>query len=176
VGASAASDGEDEEEEEEEEEDGEERHAGRARARCTVQAWCAEEDAVLSRLVDEQAAASGGGAASGPLAAPRWAAIAARMPGRRKGKQCRDRYVNHLAPNISRGEWNDLEERALAEGYLLLGTKWAALARMLPGRTENMVRAPLRARVCVRSRSCAPACCLACAASAAARWRCRCCV
>jgi hypothetical protein len=121
-----------------------------------VQAWYAEEDAALSRLVDEQAAEQASGAA-GPLTAPRWAAIAACMPGRR-GKQCRDRYVNHLAPNISRGEWSDLEERSLAEGYLLLGTKWAALARMLPGRTENMVRSALRTRSRTRTPVPLPAC------------------
>ena len=100
-----------------------------------MQPWCDEEDAQLAALVDAQAAAAGGS-----LNAPRWAAIAKQLKGRR-GKQCRDRYVNHLAPNISRGEWTDAEERALAEGYLVLGTKWAALARRLPGRTENMVRA-----------------------------------
>lgn len=32
------------------------------------------------------------------------------------------------------------EERILAQGWLQLGHKWAALARLLPGRPENAVK------------------------------------
>ncbi len=130
---------------------------GERGARSTVQSWCDAEDAALGALVAAQEAA---GAARGLPAAPRWAEIAAQMPGNRRGKQCRDRYVNHLAPNISRGEWADPEERSLAEGYLQLGPKWAALSRLLPGRTENMVRAT--ARACVLACVCVRACVCAC--------------
>jgi len=70
---------------------------------------------------------------------PRWAEVSRALPGR-KGKQCRDRYVNHLAPGINRGDWAAEEEQVLAAGYAVEGTRWAALARRLPGRTENMVR------------------------------------
>ncbi len=126
---------------------------GGPRPRGAVHIWRETEDATLAALVAAQ---------TGP-GPPRWAEIASRMPGRR-GKQCRDRYVNHLAPNISRAEWSDAEERALAEGYLSLGSKWAALARLLPGRTENMVRL-----LAAFSRSChTPGAVLLCACSAAA--------
>ena len=50
------------------------------------------------------------------------------MPGRR-GKQCRDRYVNHLRPDIKRSEWTEEEERTLATGWLRTGQKWYARAR-----------------------------------------------
>jgi hypothetical protein len=34
----------------------------------------------------------------------KWNTIAEYLPGR-SGKQCRERYVNHLNPNLKRGEW-----------------------------------------------------------------------
>lgn len=34
----------------------------------------------------------------------KWSKIAEFLPGR-SGKQCRERYVNHLNPNLKRGEW-----------------------------------------------------------------------
>lgn len=34
----------------------------------------------------------------------KWSKIAEYLPGR-SGKQCRERYINHLNPNLKRGEW-----------------------------------------------------------------------
>ena len=34
----------------------------------------------------------------------KWSKIAKYLPGR-SGKQCRERYINHLNPNLKRGEW-----------------------------------------------------------------------
>ena len=58
----------------------------------------------------------------------------------RRGKQCRDRWLNHLKPDIRRGEWTAEEERILVEGHRMLGTRWAALAKLLPGRPENAIK------------------------------------
>jgi len=69
----------------------------------------------------------------------RWAVIAASMPGR-TGKQCRERWLNHLRPDIRRGGWSEEEELTLAKGHLELGTRWSALAQRLPGRTENAIK------------------------------------
>ena len=69
----------------------------------------------------------------------KWSFIASKMNGRR-GKQCRDRWLNHLKPDIRRGEWTAEEERILVEGHRMLGTRWAALAKLLPGRPENAIK------------------------------------
>jgi hypothetical protein len=107
-------------------------------ARSNVQAWGEAEDAQLAALLAAWQAKQ----AAGSQAPPPWAELATRLATRRTGKQCRDRYVNHLAPDISRAEWTDAEERLLCGAYTRLGAKWAALARELPGRTENAVRTP----------------------------------
>lgn len=42
----------------------------------------------------------------------RWSDIAACIPGR-VGKQCRERYHNHLDPNINKGPWTPEEDAIL---------------------------------------------------------------
>jgi len=51
-------------------------------------AWTAEEDLTLARIVEE----------CGP---GRWTKVAQQLPGR-MGKQCRERWFNHLAPEVRR--------------------------------------------------------------------------
>ncbi|QDZ21884.1 MYB-related transcription factor [Chloropicon primus] len=69
----------------------------------------------------------------------RWSYIAQLIHGR-TGKQCRERWLNHLRPNIKKDEWTAEEERILAEGHAKLGTRWSSLAKLLPGRTENSIK------------------------------------
>jgi hypothetical protein len=52
--------------------------------------WTAEEDAVLK--------------AKRALYGRKWAKIASFLPGR-LGKQCRERFVNHLDPELKKGDW-----------------------------------------------------------------------
>ena len=92
----------------------------------STQQWTVQEDTQLRRLVDEHGHR-------------KWSFIASKMSGRR-GKQCRDRWLNHLKPDIRRGEWTQEEERILVEGHRMLGTRWAALAKLLPGRPENAIK------------------------------------
>eukprot|EP01043_Picozoa_sp_COSAG02_P024271 COSAG02_NODE_1322_length_13259_cov_71.269985_8_plen_296_part_00 len=60
--------------------------------------WTTEEDEKIRMLVTER----------GPQ---KWSAIAKHLPGR-MGKQCRERWHNHLDPNIKKGPWSDEEVRA----------------------------------------------------------------
>jgi Myb-like DNA-binding domain len=87
--------------------------------------WTAEEDTVLreKRL----------------LYGRKWAKIAAHLPGR-QGKQCRERFVNHLDPELKKGEWTDDEEAILIAMHEHHGRRWANISKQLPGRSDNDVK------------------------------------
>ncbi len=52
----------------------------------------------------------------------KWSEIAARISGR-IGKQCRERWFNHLDPAIKKGGWSAEEDRILEEQQALIGAK-----------------------------------------------------
>ena len=43
----------------------------------------------------------------------------------RSGKQCRERWHNHLDPKINKSPWSEEEERIMAEGHKMHGNKWS---------------------------------------------------
>ncbi|CAK9176132.1 unnamed protein product [Ilex paraguariensis] len=88
--------------------------------------WTREEDRVLVRLVEE-------------YGVKRWSHIAPMLPGR-VGKQCRERWHNHLRPDIKKETWSEEEDKILIEVHKQMGNKWAKIARSLPGRTENTIK------------------------------------
>lgn len=74
------------------------------------------------------------------LGAKKWSQIAAQLPGR-TGKQCRERWHNHLNPDINKSKkWTEEEDRIILESHLLIGNKWADIARKLKGRTDNAIK------------------------------------
>lgn len=52
----------------------------------------------------------------------------------RSGKQCRERWHNHLDPHISKDYWTEEEESILFKKHLEYGNKWSDIAVFLPGR------------------------------------------
>lgn len=49
----------------------------------------------------------------------------------RVGKQCRERWHNHLSPDIKKDDWSDHEEWLLFLAHRALGNRWAEIARFL---------------------------------------------
>lgn len=69
----------------------------------------------------------------------KWTDIAQSIPGR-SGKQCRERYLNHLKPRLRFGEWTDEEDALLCTLYQSMGSKWAVMAKVMTGRTDNNIK------------------------------------
>jgi len=69
-----------------------------------------------------------------------WDTIAELVPGRRS-KQCRERFFNNLDPTLKKGvEWTEEEKAILTREHARWGNKWATVAKLLPGRSENMIK------------------------------------
>ncbi|CAD8157732.1 unnamed protein product [Paramecium octaurelia] len=59
----------------------------------------------------------------------------------RTSKQCRERWLNHLNPKISKDPWNDDEDILLLDLILAHGRKWAEISKLFDcRRNENNVK------------------------------------
>lgn len=88
--------------------------------------WTIKEDRTLIQLVEQQ----------GPS---HWNFIANYLPGR-TGKQCRERWCNHLCPDINKSSWSLEEEMLLLLIHKKIGNKWSEIAKYLKGRTDNTIK------------------------------------
>lgn len=96
-------------------------------AQMETKAWKEEEDQQILELVQRYG--------------PNWTTISKMLGGERSAKQIRNRYINQIDPNIKKNtKWTTQEDEKLVRLFKLKGRKWRWISKLIPGRSESMVK------------------------------------
>jgi hypothetical protein len=97
------------------------------KAKSAKQAWTEQEDQTLLQKVQE----------FGPH---KWSNVATFLDNR-TGKQCRERWIDHLDPAVNKGPWTKEEDRKIVKLHREYGNQWMRIVQELgTNRTANAVK------------------------------------
>ena len=68
-----------------------------------------------------------------------WERVASALPGR-TARQCRDRWLNYLSPQVRHDPWTEEEDKLLLAKISEMGTHWTGIAKFFVGRTDNQLK------------------------------------
>jgi hypothetical protein len=88
--------------------------------------WTPEEDRLLFESIERDGTGN-------------WSLVARALQDR-SGKQCRERWVNQLNPQLTAEVWSTEEDRLLRTLVSLHGHRWSVLTAFLPGRSVNSIK------------------------------------
>lgn len=94
--------------------------------------WTSSEDKALIHIVDT-------------LGTSDWTQISSELKSHysiqnRSGKQCRERYRNHLDPSINKSPFTPEEDNTIFKLYKQLGKSWKTISKFIPGRSDNSIK------------------------------------
>jgi hypothetical protein len=68
-----------------------------------------------------------------------WELISEHIPGK-NARQCKDRWLNYLSPDLNTHPWTDAEDCLLIRKYAEYGKHWVKIASFFQNRTDGMVK------------------------------------
>lgn len=80
--------------------------------------WTEEQDQLLREAVAKHGARN-------------WSSVAKMIP-TKNGKQCRERWINHIDPAINWEPWTHEDDMKLIEAHSRIGNKWTDLGAIPP--------------------------------------------
>eukprot|EP00980_Cylindrotheca_fusiformis_P011928 scaffold2830_cov131-Cylindrotheca_fusiformis.AAC.49 len=96
--------------------------------------WSSQEDTILVDCLQKVGACK-----------INWTAVARKVNRKsddspRTGKQCRERWQNHLRPNIKKGNWSREEEEMIISLYQTFPNEWSSISKIMKNRTDNDIK------------------------------------